>query len=150
MGKLVTLVVTPVISTSIYASGDALGGKFNLPGAANGGKATLKSVSLTDKSNQKIACDLLLFKADFTETSDNAAIAVSAADLLNMVGHVSLVAGDYITVSGTARAVATKTSINLPVVSSDNNIYAQFVTRGTPTYATVSDLQATITFELDN
>jgi hypothetical protein len=149
MGKLVTLTVTPVISTSAYTSGDALGGKFTLSGAANGGKSTLKSIVLRDKSNQKIACDLLLFKADFTETADNAAIAVSAADLLNLVGHVSLVAGDFISVSGSARAVATKTAINLPVSSADNNIYAQFVTRGTPTYAAVSDLQAEMTFELD-
>jgi hypothetical protein len=148
--KLFTITVSPTITAAAYTAGKALGGKLTLANAVRytGGPAKLKSIVIADKAGQKSAIDVLLFNQDFTPTADAASIAISAADLLNMAGAVSLVAGDYVDVA-TGRSLATKdVSYELCVsASGGTSLFAQLVCRGTPTYASTSDIQVRLVFE---
>jgi hypothetical protein len=63
---------------------------------------------------------------------------------------VSIVTGDYVSEAAAANAVATKQLTNLPLIAAgDNNLYAQLVVRGTPTYASTSDITVKIVVELN-
>lgn len=135
---------TPTITAGAYTTGKALGGLLTFTGVSAGGTGLIRSVSLTDKANQKIAIDILLFNQSFTATADGSTIAISAADLVNMVGVISLAAGDYISAAASTNAIATKYNINLACNSSDNNLYGQLVIRGSATYASTSDIKVNI------
>jgi hypothetical protein len=149
--RRIELSATPTITaSSAYTSGNALGGLLTFSGIGMTDQMTLAKVMIFDKANQKAATDLLLFNQTFTATADKSAIAISNTDLLNMVGHVNLVAGDYATV-GTG-AIATHTfNSGLPILlGADPNmkLYGQLVTRGTPTYASTSDIIVKLNFEV--
>lgn len=150
MGLLVQIQVTPTVTaSSAYTSGNALGGLLTLTKMGNFGASMLRGIVVTDKANQKSAMDILFFGQTFTATTDKNAVAISAGDLVNSMGHVNVATGDWITV-GAATAVATKSSLWIPmtVLGGDNTLYAQLVTRGTPTYAATSDISVRFTFEL--
>jgi hypothetical protein len=135
---------TPTITAGAYTTGKALGGLLTFTGVAAGGTGLLKSIAVMDKANQKIAVDLLLFNQSFTATTDGSTIAISSADLLNMVGVITLVAGDYVSAAASTNAIATKYNIDLACDSLDNNLYGQLVIRGSATYASTSDIKVKV------
>lgn len=150
LNKTVRAIAAPAVTaSSAYATGNAAGGKLTLAQAMDGGTATLQSLTLSDKSNSKVAMDVLLFNQSFTPTADKSAIAISAADMLNCVGVISIATTDWATIGSSANAVATKANINLRMAGSiDNALYAQIVVRGTPTFGTTSDLQLAAVTEI--
>jgi hypothetical protein len=120
-----------------YATGDLVGGKITISDVLNndGQDGFVYSIADQDKSNQKVALDIVLFNEDPTETTftDNAAIAIHADDLNKVIGVISVLAADYCAFA--SNAVATKVLNNLPFRSSSTNkIYACVVSRGAPTY----------------
>lgn len=132
---------TPTITAGAYTSGKALGGLLTFSDIGLAGFGTLLSVAILDKGNQKAAIDLLLFNQSFTATANGSTIAISAGDFANMIGIVSVATADYVTVGNSANAIATKANVILPIIAgADNNIYGQLVCRGTPTYASTSDI----------
>jgi hypothetical protein len=146
------LTATPTIDTAIYASGDLLGTKLTLTNAvrvaSTGGK--IMSVTVVDQAKQSIALDVLFFEADPTGTTftNNAALDVADADLLNAVGSVSVVAGDYIALAD--NSLATVKNVNLRFkLDSGTSLYACLITRGTPTYAAATDIQLKVGVEQD-
>ena len=150
MARLISVAQTPTITaSSAYSSGNALGGLLTFSSAGLSGMGKILSVYVYDKAGQSIACDLLLFKESFTATTNKTAIAISSADLLNMIGAVSIVAGDYVSV-GTG-SIASKSLGYLGYVEgSVANLYGQLVTRGTPTYAAVSDITVRLVCVAEN
>lgn len=140
----------PVISTSIYASGDALGGKLTFSGAAIDGanSGRVSSVTLTDKANQRSAMDLILFAADFTPTNDNAAFAPSGTDLVKLLGVVKIAAADWAAFSANA-GVTVNCNLPFDMAAGSTTIYGQLVARGTPTYASTSDISVRLLIEQD-
>lgn len=150
--------VTPTISTSIYASGDQVGGIQTLAGVfrniENGfAGAMLKSIVITDADNQKKAMDILFFDALPTvASSDNAAIDITAAQLASAcIGGVSIAATDYITVKAATNAIA---EVNLEktmksAVTGASSIYAVIIIRDTPTYAATTSLKFKYLFAHD-
>ncbi|MCX6022507.1 MAG: hypothetical protein NTZ05_12400 [Chloroflexi bacterium] len=142
--KKVRLVPT-VSASAIYAAGDAVGGllTFTSIARASGGSGVIMSVTIADFANQKAELELWLFDQSFTNASDNAAAAYSAADLANIVGVIPIYASDYKSVG--TRAIATVRAIGLPFVASGSaNLYGQLVTRGTPTYGATSDIEVVL------
>ncbi|MCX6023786.1 MAG: hypothetical protein NTZ05_19075 [Chloroflexi bacterium] len=139
--------VVPTVSTSpAYTSGDCVGGRMTFSDMARqvGGSGVIMSVTVADFANQKAELELWLFDQSFTAGTDNAAAAYSAADLANIVGVIPIYASDYKSV-GSSRAMATVRAVGLPFVCSGTaNLYGQLVTRGTPTYAAISDIEATL------
>lgn len=151
MGTLISVQVTPTITSgSAYATGNALGGLLTLPSMGNFGGASLRSVVILDKANQKSALDVVFFGQAFTATADKSAIAISNADALNCMGSVNIATTDWITI-GTG-AVATKGvgtgGVKLPLIAqADTSFYAQLVVRGTPTFTSTTDIVCRFVFE---
>jgi hypothetical protein len=156
------VIITPTITaSSAYASGNALGGLLTITNAAlqGQGTSTIQSITLTDIDNQKSAIDLYLSEVTFTATTDKTAFALSAADVLNSAGWVSIAASDYITFG--ARAVANQKNIGLSfdlnqyatstygAAIQPTTLYGQLVCRGTPTYTTTTSLRLKIVFFQD-
>lgn len=140
--------VTPTITAGSYTTGKALGGLLTFTNLFSGMGATIINACISDKANQKIAVDLLLFDQSITATADAATLAISTSDQLKAIGHISFVAGDYITV-GTG-AIATKGNLWLAARTAvDNNIYGQLVIRGSATYVSTSDIQVSLVSQDD-
>jgi hypothetical protein len=135
--------VTQVTSAAaIYAAGDSVGGKITLTNAVriSGGTGILTSIDIIDKSAQNAPGNILIFDSDPTAATitDNAPFVFST-DIAKLIANIPVVVGDYSTfgtistanIGGLARVVKASGSANL---------YACFVTSGTPTYATTSDI----------
>jgi hypothetical protein len=131
--------VVPVISTSAYTAGDAVGGKIEAQGATKHG--LLHSVTVIDKDQQKAPLSLVLYESDFTADADNAAFSVETADQDKILGVVNITADDYEDIDGNI-SVATVKNLSLPVQNTTDvsTLRAQLKTTGTPTYTTVSSL----------
>lgn len=147
--------VTPTISTSIYASGDQIGGVMTISNAvridnqALLGQSQLVDVTILDSDKQSAAIDIWLFKSTPTlASSDNAAFSITAANMLSAgcLGYVS-VGASY----SAAAAVSCSSTTNLGkiVESSTTSIYAVAVVRGTPTYTTTTSLKFAFNFYVD-
>lgn len=157
--------ITPTISTTpAYTAGDCLGGLQTISNAArfSGGGGVIRSVTVLDKTQaQRSAFDIFLFNGSITATTDNAAFAGSDADMAKCIGVISILTTDYNTAfAGTPlNSVAfkpdTKTN-TLPQAmaipyycSGSTTLYAQLVTRGTPTYTSTTDIVVQLNCTLD-
>lgn len=148
MAQYIDIIQTPTITaSSAYVSGNALGGLLTFADILRYGSANLRAIILTDKANQKAAIDLLLFNQSFTATANKSAIAISTSDALNLIGRISIGTSAYTTI-GTG-AEATVSGLIHPVIGSSgaNTLYGQLVVRGTPTYASTSDIQVRLVLE---
>lgn len=142
--SVIRVAVTPTISTSVYASGDVIGGLQTIASAArvSGGSGTILSIIVVDKTQaQRAAMDILFFDRSVTVAADNAAVATSDADMANILGVVSI--GPYNTAwPGTPQnSVSTLINVGLPYVLNGTDLFAVAVVRGTPTYVATSDLE---------
>jgi hypothetical protein len=149
-GKTKTVEVTPTISTSEYAAGDAIGGKMTLSNATThrgnfGGM--LQTVTIIDKDKEGATIDIFFFDTDFTATADNSAFDPSDADLLNCVGVVQVGPLDWYNCND--NAVACVRNIGLSFTSTSEHLYAQAVIRTVETFTAVGDLTFKFTFLQD-
>lgn len=132
---LVNLFATPVVDTSIYASGDTLFDATAIAAAVRtaGGKAILRSLTVLDKDdNTAAAMDLVFLRANVAFGTLNGAPNISDANAAKIIGSISIASGDFIDVGGSK--FASKTGLNL-ILSADSGttIYVAGITRGTPT-----------------
>ena len=132
------IVVDPIPGVGVgaaYTAGDAFGGAFVLQGAARGvGKVCALATSLfLDRSDQGAAMQLAIFNAPFTATADNAAFAVTDADLSNRRAIVKFAAADYLDWSANQACQGDKGQYIAGGPGGD--LYCQFITTGTPTVA---------------
>lgn len=138
--------VTPVISTSAYATGDCLGPLQTLTAAArfSGGHGEILAVTILDKTQAvRAAMDLFFWDRSVTTAADNALFTVSDADQLFGLGGFAVATGDYNTAwPGTpTNSIATKIlATPLPFVANASDLFMQAIVRGTPTYTTTSDI----------
>ena len=134
---------TTAVSTSIYAAGDAVGGKRTLTNAlrTSGGTGILESITILDRANQKAAMELFIFDSDPSAATitDNSAFVFSTDDL-KVLAHITIADTDYVTIN--SKAMATLKGIGITLKGSGTaNLYAALVTTGTPTYAATTDVQ---------
>lgn len=133
----------PVCDTSIYASGDLIGGLLTFANAARiaAGSGTIQGVVIGDLAKQDAAIDIVFFNAnpDGTTFTDQAPLDIADADIPKIIGVMKVLASDYSDFND--NSVATKAPFGLPFkLASGTSIYACLVCRGTPTYASASDL----------
>lgn len=134
--------VTPTIDTNAYTSGDALGGLMTISDALiTGGPMSgeLRSVMITDLAKQSADVDVVLFHANPSSTTvtNNAALDIHDSDIAKIVAVVPV--RSHYTFNDNSISVANE--LANPIYSSaGGNLYAVAVVRGTPTYATASDL----------
>lgn len=137
-----------------YSSGDVIGGVNSVPGTVNnpGGPATLDSVIVLDKANQKADLDLVFFNAVPANSigADNAAYALNDADLAKVIGRVTVAAADYVS-SSTNNAEATKRDLRLLLQAAAHvtTIYCAVIARAAATYGSASDLSVKLGFRQD-
>jgi hypothetical protein len=139
--------VTPTIDTAIYASGDCIGGLMTFANAAriSGGSGIIQSILVLDKTQaQRAAMDLLFFDRSVTVAGNNAAVAMSDADMAYCLGVVPI--GPYNTAwPGTPlNSLSTLINVGLPFVLNGTDLYVQAVVRATPTYVASTDLVFTL------
>ena len=134
-GRMVIARSGVIVSTTAYTAGDAVGGLIVFPNMSRvmAGCGSIVSLTIIDLSDQGAALQLSLFNRPFTPTADNAAMAVSDADALNAIGQLIVATTDYTDFGG--YQLATIRNQFLAYDCPDGNLYGQFQTSGTPTYA---------------
>ncbi len=137
--KKVTLISPNIVAsgTTYTTAGTLVGGKITFSGVTrgNGGNASLQSISLVDKNNQKKALELVLFDRIATTGTyaDAATTGIASADAANVVARIPIAASDYVTVDGT-NAIATKALDGLGVkLSGTNGMAGLIYSSGTST-----------------
>jgi len=147
---ILSIAQTPTIDTAIYAAGDLIGGKLTFANAtrvaAYSGKVT--NVMIRDLDAENAPMDLILFNADPSGTTftNNAALDIADADLSKIfaVIHIS----DWTTFADNSVAHVGELYKAFKLASG-SSIYGALVSRGTPTYASTSDVSVEITVERD-
>ncbi len=134
--------IVPVLDTNIYGSGDILFIENILTAVARAdvGTVTLVSVSGFDLTNTTgVAFELWFFNSEPTEVAYavNDPFGMGDADALLFVGHVSILATDY--VGAVNNCVFTKRNIGLQMETlTGDDLYVIGVIRGTPTFGLCS------------
>jgi hypothetical protein len=138
--------VTPTITAGAYSAQDMVGGKLTLTNAMRvvGGKGYLYSLEVIDTDKIAAALDIHLFSAMAGAYADNGAEAISAADALNHLGVVRILATDYLAKANFYAAQpdpSTFKSILLKSGAASRDLFAIVVCTGTPTYTHTTGLQ---------
>jgi hypothetical protein len=151
--KRVAIVATGLVGSLVaYTAGDAVGGKLTFVNATRvaAGSGLIESLIFVDQDNDKVAIDVVFFHTDLaTAPVDNAAFDIADADLLNVIGFVSILSADYI--SAVDNAVAVKLT-SLPFkLPSGTSLYAAIINRGVGTLlpTATSDYQLTAVIRQD-
>lgn len=139
-GQSKIISVNLTTSAGIYAAGDVIDSVKTITNAVQNteGAAMLHSVVVIDKANQKSKIDLLFFDTAPTVGADNAANAISSADLANCLGRISVLDTDYVTANSNAEATIRGLALILQSLATKKDIYMVAVSRGTPTYASAA------------
>lgn len=132
-----------VTASSIYATGNAVGGKMTFSSAvrASGQGGVVQTAIVRDKAGQNVPYDIILFDADPTSTTvtDKAAVAVNTADLAKVIGVVQT--SGIVLGAASTMGIATAAGVGLAFkVTTGTTLYGILVTRGAPTYASTSDV----------
>lgn len=128
--------------TSAYASGDLIADTQELTRVFSDEKESvvvLKSITLLDKADQKMALWLVFLNANTSLGTENAAPSIADADAEDILAVIPIATSDYVDVGGAA--VATKEcAIALKAATATTSLWVGIVnSTGTPTYG-ASDL----------
>ena len=132
------ITVTPtVLNNDAYDAGDVVFDATVITGAirVSGGSAMLQSIVVTDKDDQKAQLRLVFFDSAVTFGTADSAPSLSDADSLKCVGHVEILAADYVDYGGVS-IVSMGAIGKLMKASGSANLYVAAMTSGTPTYTT--------------
>ncbi len=138
---------TPVCNiTAPYASGDLIGGKLTLTDAARfgdklrPGTGIIQSVILTDLAKQSADLDVVFFDSDPSATTftDQAALDIDDADLVKIIGVASVTSWAAFADNSAGQLLNVGLAFDLGQATS---IFAAIVSRGTPSFASESDLR---------
>lgn len=153
--RFIELTKELVVTAGAYSANDVVGGLIQFENIfCPSDFAKLRGVALTDRSNNSVRYDLVFFSAAPTGAyANDAAVGPSNGDLLLMSPVVALTTSDLFSF-GTKGAVAL-TNFELPLKlakpnsrDSGRTVWCALVTRGTPTYASTSDLALKLILEV--
>jgi len=140
-GHCYTTPVYPVLTVAgAYVSGDYVGTSATAMTFANavritGGTGVIESAVLIDKAVQSASIELWLFDAAPTPPADNAAWTISDGDALQCIGVIPFQVYYASALNSVSFAKGLGMTFNANAATRD--IYGCFVTRGTPTYASL-------------
>lgn len=146
--KTITAEPTITVATTAYTASDVVGGllTFSLPSAS--GSGALCQFRLTDAANQKEPYTLYLFDAAPSTIADDAAAALTIADLKKCIARVDIAAADYTTINSLAIAIVDVVEENAAIfykTDGKGNLYGYLVAGDTPDYAAATDLACRLT-----
>lgn len=137
-----TVRVTPTITaSSAYTSGNEVGGQMTFTGICNKrtNRGEVIGAQLLDKAVQGIDTDLVLFRAAPSggTLTDKSAFTPADASLASVTAVIPLTTHKAFADNGVSQGA----NIVYPVqCDAAGNLYGFLVTRGTPTYASTTDL----------
>lgn len=138
--------VVPTVSTSAYSSGDCVGGLMTFDAVMRGSDITglLQMVTIHCKTVQTGAMDLVIFNANPTASTftDNAAFDVNDTDFDKIAAVVHIT--DWTNMTSNSFAQGVNLALPIKPVSGDDSVYAQLVTRATPTLSSTTDIKVTL------
>ena len=147
IGKLgfpdIVVTVTPTVDTSAYAASDLLFVSTEIPSATrvNGGTCILQSVVILDKADQGVPITLVFSNANANFGAPNSAPSPSDAAAAAVIGHVAIVAEDYVDLGASKVAYAVGFGALMQAGAGTTSIYVAGINgTGTPTYGAASDL----------
>lgn len=157
------ITVTPVVDTSQYASGDDIGGIMTFTGLLCGPTktGTVESIVITDKNNQAVEYDVVIFSSNPTSSTttcpisgicDQQAFKPTDADLAYVNPFINIQSTDRSSFSdnGMSSLSSLRSTIKSNSTGSETgNAYVALVSRGTPTYATAGDVSVRIAVGCD-
>lgn len=131
-------------ATTAYSDGDQLGAIISFAMTAPG---IIMSAQLVDKANIIGAVDAYIFDRSVTLASDNAANAISDADMLFSLGVIEFPYPK----TQTNNRLASVDSLAIPyVANASNTIYIALVTRSAHTFfGAAGDLQVRLNYSKD-
>lgn len=138
------------VTAAAYSAGNVVGGLITLTGAVGGSATTalLHKVTLMAKSAQSGQFDVIFFHSNPTNSTftDKTALSVNVLDFdkITAVVHVT----DWTNLGTPSIGVASNLAISVRGVNSQT-MYAVVVARGTPTFASTSDVTANFVFIQD-
>ena len=140
--------VTPTITTSVYASGDAIGGIMEFTNAArsSGQSIRVEAVQVADSASLGASMDLVLFDRNpgsgtFT---DNSPADPTDAELDTIVAVVPI--GSY---AGFSDNSVSDSPVERSMVLNGTSLFGVLVARSGPTYAATDDITVTLTILQD-
>jgi hypothetical protein len=137
------------IATTAYSLGDQVGTQFTLANAArvSGGTGRIKSIILVDAADVIGAYEVVFFQQSITLASDNAAWAISDADMLHLIMNVPL-NGAY---DMTNNRIGVAYNLDIPYVcSGGTSLYASLLTRSNHGFfSATTNLQLIVFVERD-
>lgn len=130
---------TPYTSNGVaYAPGDVIGIREPLTGAVSdpGSSSLLNTVTIIDKSNQSAPLEILIFDSIPTAATvtNNSAFAFSTTTS-KLLAKVAIAATDYVVIDSIAVATVSGLSLGPIKAAPGSELYAVFVTTGSPNYA---------------
>ena len=140
--------VTPVVATGgAYSAGDNIGGKLTFQGGGKAAQykiASIRGIYIIDVIAQDAAIDVVIFDEDPAATTftDQAPLNIATVDIPKIIHIENL---DFYDALGSSSIVG-RVSIDVSVAPSDR-LYVALISRGTPTYTSVSDLTVTLITE---
>lgn len=142
----IALATPAITAASAYASGNVVGGLLTFADVANAEPRSglIQDVALYCKSAQTFLFDLILFHTNPTASTftDKAALAVAAADFnkISTVIHGS----DWTSLGTPSYAQANNLAREFKLPALSTTLYGVIVSRGTPTFASTSDITAVV------
>jgi hypothetical protein len=139
------LTFVPAITPAAYDDGDQIGAVNDLAAALDDGNdsASVLSLTIVDKAKQNAPIDVLLFSDSPTLVSaDNAPLDISAANMAaKFLGRIRVTADDYSELANCSVATINGVGLMLEATTPAKKIlHAVVQSRGTPTYASATDL----------
>lgn len=141
----------PTCDTSIYATGELVGGKLTFTPAVRPATSTavITGVMMIDQSVTTSDFDIVLFSSNPSATTftDQAALDIADADLSKVIAVIPLVSANRFAFAD--NGVKFAGSIMLPIKGTVNTIYGALVSRGTPTFAAGTDVSIQLAISQD-
>ncbi len=131
------------IATTAYTANDQLGTilSFTSAVASSGGSGVINGINVLDEGDVMAAFDIVFFRATVTLASDNAAYAVSDADMRLACGIVPMPAP----VDMGANRISTLPGLGMPYDCSATTLFAALITRSANAiFTAVTDLVVTL------
>ena len=132
------ITVTATLDTSAYSSGDLLFDSTEIAAAvrANGGHCVLQSITITDIDDQKTAHTLVFLNAATDMGAANSAPDPDDTELLTIIGHVPVVAADWVDMGTGSVACIRNIGLGLKAGASTTSLWVAGINgTGTPTHS---------------
>ena len=139
--------VDQVVTAGAYTAGMAVGGKIAFPNIVSQSplRCAIVDSLVLDRAGQQQPYDLLFFDADLAGTvTDRQAFNLHANDRSKLLGFIPLV---NTSLMGTGGVLIGATNIYKRLSLQSFNAWGVLIARGTPTFASTSDITVQITAE---